>query len=134
MTTELLKQSLGVINNMLEAQSNPAWPVVCRWTPMDDEFNPGSYDTSCGRSWSFAEGGIKENDMTFCFGCGKTVFEVAPDAFASTGNPISVPEGWVMVPREPTQEMLNHADKVVPAVFSIGDEYRAIIEAAQGHI
>ena len=34
------------------------------------------------------------------------------------------------VPLEPTQAMIDAADKAVPTVFSIGDEYRAMVAAA----
>ena len=46
---------------------------ICVWTPMDSEDMPGTYDTACGRAWSFVDGGPVENDYHFCHGCGKRV-------------------------------------------------------------
>ena len=42
-----------------------------------------------------------------------------------------IPDGMCLVPIEPTQAMIDYADKTVPTVFSIGDEYRAMIAAHQ---
>lgn len=42
----------------------------------------------------------------------------------------SVPDGWKLVPVEPTPEMLMHAERTIPPTFSIGDEYRAMVAAA----
>lgn len=47
-----------------------------------------------------------------------------------TTQPAIVPAGWQLVPIEPTQAMLDYADKTVQPVFSIGDEYRAMLAAA----
>lgn len=44
-------------------------------------------------------------------------------------NEMIIPEGWQLVPKEPTQEMMGAADQL-PEVFSIGDEYRAMLAAA----
>lgn len=40
-----------------------------------------------------------------------------------------IPAGWKLVPIEPTEEMLDAADKM-PDVFAMGDEWRAMIAAA----
>ena len=42
----------------------------------------------------------------------------------------AVPEGYVLVPVEPTDAMLEAARKL-PDVFSIGDEWKAMFAAAQ---
>jgi hypothetical protein len=42
----------------------------------------------------------------------------------------SAPEGWKLVPIEPTEAMRDAAEKSVPQVFSMGDEYRAMVAAA----
>lgn len=52
---------------------NMSKPVTCSWTPMDDDDMPGTYDTACGRAWSFVDGGPVENDYHFCHGCGQPV-------------------------------------------------------------
>lgn len=40
-----------------------------------------------------------------------------------------VPAGWVLVPVEPTEAMRDAAN-TLPEVFSVGDEYRAMLAAA----
>ena len=42
----------------------------------------------------------------------------------------SMPQGWKLVPVEPTQEMLDHVNRTVPDLFELGDEYRAMLAAA----
>ena len=41
----------------------------CTWT----EDPEGYWSTSCGRSWTFIEGGPEENGVRYCHGCGKPV-------------------------------------------------------------
>lgn len=41
----------------------------CVWTEDTD----GLYETSCGRSWTFIEGGPEANRVHYCHGCGKPV-------------------------------------------------------------
>ena len=41
----------------------------CVWTEDTD----GLWKTSCGRSWTFIEGGPKDNRVHYCHGCGKPV-------------------------------------------------------------
>ena len=41
----------------------------CVWTEDPD----GLWSTSCGRSWTFIEGGPEENGIRYCHGCGKPV-------------------------------------------------------------
>ena len=45
-----------------------AVPLTCEWTHNDDD---SSWDTECGQSWRFDDGGPKENHMNFCHCCGK---------------------------------------------------------------
>lgn len=42
----------------------------------------------------------------------------------------AIPEGHVVVPKEPTEAMLEAAD-MLPESFSIGDEWRAMISVLQ---
>ena len=46
---------------------------TCAWTPMDSEDMPGTYESACGETWSFVDGGPVENNYRFCHGCGKPV-------------------------------------------------------------
>lgn len=47
-----------------------AVPLTCEWTHnADDSF----WDTECGQSWRFDDGGPKENHMNFCHCCGKSL-------------------------------------------------------------
>lgn len=41
----------------------------CIWTETTD----GLWETSCGRTWTFLEGGPKDNRFSYCHGCGKPV-------------------------------------------------------------
>lgn len=43
---------------------------------------------------------------------------------------LAAPAGYKLVPIEPTQAMMDAAEKTVPHVFSMGDEYRAMVAAA----
>ena len=47
--------------------------MKCQWTPMDNEHMPGTYESACGDTWSFVEGGPVENNVRFCHWCGKRV-------------------------------------------------------------
>lgn len=47
-----------------------AVPLTCKWTHNADD---SSWDTECGQSWRFDDGGPKENHMNFCHCCGKTL-------------------------------------------------------------
>ena len=53
----------------LEAQAQAgAVPLTCEWTHNEDD---GFWETACGQSWRFDDGGPKENHMNFCHCCGK---------------------------------------------------------------
>ena len=43
-------------------------PLTCEWAHNEDD---GFWDTECGQSWRFDDGGPKENHMNFCHCCGK---------------------------------------------------------------
>ena len=45
-------------------------PLTCEWAHNEDD---GFWDTECGQSWRFDDGGPKENNMNFCHCCGKTL-------------------------------------------------------------
>ena len=62
-----------------------AQPETCIWTPMGDD-TPDSYDTACGQSWSFIDGGPLEHNCTFCHGCGRRTF------CHGCGKPVEVKE------------------------------------------
>jgi hypothetical protein len=50
---------------------------TCRWT--EEEF--GEYwESACGETWSFTDGGPAENNARFCHGCGKPIEAVAYEA------------------------------------------------------
>ena len=51
----------------------------CTWTEQDDKDMPGTYESSCGEMWSFIDGGVKENRVTYCHHCGgKVVLAASP--------------------------------------------------------
>ena len=41
----------------------------CRWVVDED----GIWSSSCGASWNFENGGLKENNVKFCHSCGKLI-------------------------------------------------------------
>lgn len=51
---------------------------TCTWTEQDDKDMPGTYASSCGEMWSFIEGGVKENRVTYCHHCGGKVVPASP--------------------------------------------------------
>ena len=51
---------------------------TCTWTEQDDKDMPGTYASSCGEMWSFTDGGIKENRVTYCHHCGGKVVPASP--------------------------------------------------------
>ena len=51
---------------------------TCTWTEQDDKDMPGTYESSCGEMWSFIDGGIKENRVTYCHHCGGKVVPASP--------------------------------------------------------
>ena len=64
-------------------------------------------------------------------GCGEPAY--TPEemhAYARQAVREAVPEGFVLVPVEPTEAMLKAAHSL-PDVFSLGDEYKAMIAAAK---
>jgi hypothetical protein len=50
----------------------------CTWTEQDDKDMPGTYASSCGEIWSFIDGGVKENRVTYCHHCGGKVVPASP--------------------------------------------------------
>lgn len=48
--------------------------TLCVWT-LDD--HDGSYDTSCGETWEFTTGTIKDNRVKFCPYCGGRIKEAS---------------------------------------------------------
>ena len=51
---------------------------TCAWTEQDDKDMPGTYTSSCGEMWSFIDGGLKENRVTYCHHCGGKVVPASP--------------------------------------------------------
>lgn len=45
---------------------------VCYWERQDET---GVYQTACGETWEFMNGGVADNNIHHCFGCGGTVKE-----------------------------------------------------------
>lgn len=75
---DMMATGRGEIYEVVPLWTNPqptqpqagAVPLTCRWTHhADDSF----WDTECGQSWRFDDGGPKENNMHFCHHCGKPV-------------------------------------------------------------
>ena len=67
------QEALAAWNRRAPQPTQPqagAVPLTCEWTHNDDD---SSWDTECGQSWRFDDGGPKENHMNFCHCCGKTL-------------------------------------------------------------
>lgn len=60
-----LKAELAQVRAELEAQSEKR----CEWTPVDP-YSESTWNTSCGETWEFTEGGPNENRVLFCQRCG----------------------------------------------------------------
>jgi hypothetical protein len=72
-----LSDALDRIDAALAQPAAQAVPASCTWTA-DTEAD--SWDTACGRSWVFIEGGPTDNNVRFCRGCGKpVVLAAAPE-------------------------------------------------------
>jgi len=67
----LTKVEGGVCPSYRDCQQGKAEPVLatCWWTEDGD----GNWETGCGESWSFRDGGPKENGMRYCLLCGQYV-------------------------------------------------------------
>lgn len=52
-------------------------PLTCVWTEDADFEMAGTYASACGELWSFVDGGVNENKVNFCHGCGKPVYVTA---------------------------------------------------------
>jgi hypothetical protein len=50
------------------ARGECIWSEEDPWGPM-----AGTYETACGKTWSFIDGGAVENGVRFCHSCGKPV-------------------------------------------------------------
>lgn len=48
-------------------------PASCAWEEEDPDSMPGTYRSACGELWAFTDGGVAENNVRFCQGCGKPV-------------------------------------------------------------
>ena len=68
---ELVKFARAVLAKWGTPQQEVRDSLTCEWTHNDDD---GYWDTSCGKAWRFDDGGgPKENNMSFCHCCGKTL-------------------------------------------------------------
>lgn len=45
-------------------------PDICKWTYDEHDYK---WDSACGESWQFTDGGPEDNHVKFCQGCGKHV-------------------------------------------------------------
>ena len=59
------------------AQPTDAERPNCIWTEQDNDDMSGTYASDCGDMWSFTDGGVEENNVRFCQGCGKPVSSIA---------------------------------------------------------
>lgn len=60
--------------------------ATCDWNLADED--NGVWKSSCGEAWSFIDGGPKENRVSFCHHCGKSV-----DLSATAASSVSKDQG-----------------------------------------
>jgi len=59
------------------------------------------------------------------------VKQLAENTLATlTAEPVRLPDGWQLVPIEPTDEMLAAGDKFMDGLSELGNAYSAMLEAA----
>jgi hypothetical protein len=79
-----LEDQLRMLRSVHFPDATPPQPAAqeretCTWTEQDDKDMPGTYASSCGEMWSFIDGGVKENRVTYCHHCGgKVVLAASP--------------------------------------------------------
>ena len=49
---------------------------TCEWTEQDPDYASDTWSSECGEMWSFTDGGIKDNRVNFCHGCGGKIVEI----------------------------------------------------------
>ena len=62
----------------LYAAHKVAQQASCEWKKDPDNEMGDTYHSNCGESWSFVDGGPKENRVSYCHHCGKPVKLAAP--------------------------------------------------------
>ena len=72
---------IGVLRHVIEALEGvmaERKPVAisreCKWVQDDDSVE--RYDTYCGQSWEFNDGGVEQNGMNYCHSCGGKIVEI----------------------------------------------------------
>lgn len=93
----------------------------CLWSRNTDDDNC-MYETTCGNAFMFNDGTPKDNGFRYCCYCGNPMLvnhftDEDPDGVTEVRTPSAadartptVPEGWKLVPVEPTPEMLRSVD------------------------
>ena len=49
---------------------------TCEWTEQDPDYASDTWSSECGETWYFIDGGIKDNRVNFCHGCGGKIVEI----------------------------------------------------------
>ncbi len=52
---------------------------TCTWRFREPFDGDEAWDAECGATWTFIEGGLKDNGAVFCMKCGRLIKEVRPD-------------------------------------------------------
>jgi len=47
-------------------------PPTCEWKASDD-YDAEYWESACGETWTFRDGGPVENHARYCHGCGKPI-------------------------------------------------------------
>ncbi len=73
---------------MLQPQNEPQnipnnIPDGCKWTYDEHDYK---WDSACGESWQFTDGGPEDNHVKFCQGCGKPVVLAAAPTPTKAGE------------------------------------------------
>jgi hypothetical protein len=87
---ELAEDSLSTKPEGESVTPAPAGVVVtletCEWTQMDSWDFSDSWDTGCGHSFSFGDGGPGEDWINYCCYCGKKIVPVKAKEFGEEGE------------------------------------------------
>ena len=48
---------------------------TCHWQLTDPDFDSNTFETECGKMWTFVDGGVEDNGLKYCPYCGGKVDE-----------------------------------------------------------
>ena len=70
-----VKEERDSLRQQLEAAQKDV-KRTCEWTEQDPDYASDTWSSECGEMWSFTDGGIEDNRVNFCHGCGGKIVEI----------------------------------------------------------